>query len=175
MELMAVVVIVGILATLATYGVRKYILSSKSTEAVHMIGSIKAAQEAWRDETFKYLPVSGNLDSVYPQPDVDSVGSTKYSWIQPGHADVARWSLLNIETNQFVRYGYSCVAGSSGDALPNKTSLKIEDADPFNGVTPTAEWYVIRAIGDLDDDGSVYSTFVSSSFASEIYSERENE
>ncbi len=40
-EMMAVVIIVGVLATLATYGVRKYVFSSKTTEAIHMIGSIK--------------------------------------------------------------------------------------------------------------------------------------
>ena len=49
-ELMAVVVITGILATLATYGVRKYIFSTKTAEAIHMIGSIKGAEESYRSE-----------------------------------------------------------------------------------------------------------------------------
>src|SRR6516164_655381 len=67
-EMMTVVVMVGILATLAVYGVRKYILSAKSGEAVSMMTSIKAAEEAFKDETFVYLDVSTNFQPAnwYP-------------------------------------------------------------------------------------------------------------
>jgi type IV pilus assembly protein PilA len=54
-ELMTVVTIVGVLATLATYGVRKYLLNAKKAEAVSMLTQIRAAEEAYRDETFRYL------------------------------------------------------------------------------------------------------------------------
>ena len=42
-ELMAVVAIVAILAGLGVYGVRKYILAAKTSEATEMIGAIKTA------------------------------------------------------------------------------------------------------------------------------------
>ena len=61
-ELMVVVVIVGILATVASVSVKKYVASSKTTEAIHMIGAIKAAQESFKDETFAYLPVSNERE-----------------------------------------------------------------------------------------------------------------
>ena len=61
-ELMAVVVMVAVLATLAVYGVRKYVFAAKASEAFTMINAIKAAEEAYRDETFVYLNVSGSLD-----------------------------------------------------------------------------------------------------------------
>ena len=48
-ELMIVVVIVGILGTLAVYGTRRYISSSKTGEAIQLIGSIKAGEEAYKD------------------------------------------------------------------------------------------------------------------------------
>src|SRR5262245_53361587 len=67
-EMMTVVVLVGILATLAVYGVRKYILSAKSGEAVSMMANIKAAEEAFKDETFVYFDVSTNFTTTnwYP-------------------------------------------------------------------------------------------------------------
>ncbi|HEY6078698.1 MAG TPA: prepilin-type N-terminal cleavage/methylation domain-containing protein, partial [Polyangiaceae bacterium] len=43
-ELMIVVVLVAVLSALAVYGVRKYILTSKTGEAVQMLGAIRAAQ-----------------------------------------------------------------------------------------------------------------------------------
>ena len=48
-ELLVVVTIVGVLATLAVYGMRKYIFASKSAEPIHMIGQMKTAAESWRE------------------------------------------------------------------------------------------------------------------------------
>ena len=64
LELMTVVVIVGVLSTLAVYGVRKYVYSSKTTEAIHMIGSIKSAEESYKSETFNYVGRPGTIDDV---------------------------------------------------------------------------------------------------------------
>ncbi|HLV20571.1 MAG TPA: type II secretion system protein, partial [Polyangiaceae bacterium] len=61
-ELMAVVAIVSVLSVLAVFGVRKYVFAAKTSEAIHMIGLIRAAQESYRDETFSYLDVSSSLD-----------------------------------------------------------------------------------------------------------------
>jgi type IV pilus assembly protein PilA len=53
-ELMIVVVIVGVLSTLAIYGVRNYVTSSKSAEATNAIGQIgKDAQTAFERESMK--------------------------------------------------------------------------------------------------------------------------
>src|SRR5829696_608151 len=56
-ELMVVVAIMGVLAALAVYGVRRYIESAKSHEATNMIKDIKEGQESYRRETHRYLPV----------------------------------------------------------------------------------------------------------------------
>jgi type IV pilus assembly protein PilA len=165
MELLVVVAMVGILATLAVIGVRKYIFASKTSEAIHMIGSIKAAQEAYKDETFSYLNVSTS-NTYYPMP---SPGRQKYHWIQP-HADAGRWQELGANPGGPVQFGYQTTAGAAGTAVvapPTQQNLNFPAA-------PTEPWYVVFAASDLDENG-VQSLYVSSSFTNEIYSEREGE
>ena len=78
-EMMIVVVIVGVLATLAVYGVGKYILSAKTSEAVSMMTSIKSAEEAFKGETFVYLDVSGSFADANFFPTI-TPGKTKVDW-----------------------------------------------------------------------------------------------
>lgn len=167
---MAVVIIVGVLAALGTAGYRKYVLSSRSAEAVHMIGSIKAAQEAYRDETFVYLNVtSGALEadtSLYPQGETPTSGK-KWAWDR-AHPDRTNWFRLGIHSNEAVRFGYACKAGSGQ-----------VDVDPgteqdMNWPGSTGPWYVVRAVAD-HDPGGPKATFVGSSFTSDIYSENEDD
>ncbi len=58
-ELMTVVVIVGILATLAVLGYRKIVTSSHVTEATSMVSNIRVAQEAYHSETQTYAQCMG--------------------------------------------------------------------------------------------------------------------
>ena len=65
-EMMIVVAIVGILATLAVVGYRKLIQSSHVSEATGMVQNIRVAQEGYHSETQQYANVSINLSSYYP-------------------------------------------------------------------------------------------------------------
>jgi prepilin-type N-terminal cleavage/methylation domain-containing protein len=172
-ELLAVVVIIGVLATLATAGYRKYVLSSRSAEAVHMIGSIEAAQESYRAETFSYLDVtSGALKedtNLYPQGETPS-GGRKWAWENSTHPDAPKWFRLGIHTNEAVRFGYACRAGSGQVASYADPGIDGE----LNWPTSTGPWYVVRAVADHDPGGKK-ATFVGSSFTSEIYSENEDD
>jgi prepilin-type N-terminal cleavage/methylation domain-containing protein len=47
-EMMIIVVVVGILSLIAVVNVRKYITSSKTSEATEMITTIKGQQEAYK-------------------------------------------------------------------------------------------------------------------------------
>jgi type IV pilus assembly protein PilA len=165
-ELLVVVAMVAILATLATIGVRKYIMASKTSEAINMIGSIKAAQEAYRDETHSYLNVSTDLKTYYP---MTNPGKTKYHWVQDSHTDYTNWRALGINPSSVVQYGYSCVAGGPSTAIPQPGTTKT-----FNWPAPGGPWYVVTAVGDLDENGTS-SIFVSSSFTTEVYSENDSE
>lgn len=166
-EMMVVVVIVGILATLAVIGVRKYILASKSNEAIHMIGSIKSAQEAYKSETFQYLNVStSGLTSYYPQ----SPAQIKSNWNNPSHTDFARWNTLGVEASGPVQFGYATTAGVGGSPTDPGLTSGFKYPDVGNG----EPWYVVRASSDFDGD-STLSVYLSSSQTSEIYFEGEGE
>lgn len=165
---MAVIIIVGVLATLATIGVRKYVFAAKSSEAIHMIGAIKAAEEAYKDETFVYLNVSTNIDSYYPTQTPN--GKSKVQWGGTGGDQPARWGQLGVSVGAPVQYGYACVAGKAGDNVPDP-GLR---TNPYGAVSTTEPWYVVKAVGDMNDDG-VQAIFTSSSFSTEIFSQNEDE
>ena len=165
-ELLAVVVIVGILATLATVGLRKYIFAAKSSEATNMIGSIKAAEEAFRNETYAYLNVSSSINTYYPN---DPPGEYKRNWGYPSGNDYKKWMELGVQATGPVQYGYAVVAGAAG-ATPPDPGTKQKMTWPKT----TEPWYVVKAAGDVDGNG-VQSIFVSSSFTNRIYSENETE
>jgi prepilin-type N-terminal cleavage/methylation domain-containing protein len=167
-EVLTVVVIVGVLATLAVYGVRKYVFASKSSEAMTMITSIKANQEAYKDETYAYLNVSqGSFPRLYPN---ETPGAFKAAWSNPTHPDFARWQQLGVDANGPVAFGYAVAAGAAGTAPPTLTT----DQNLNYPVAPTEPWYVVVAQADHNDD-DVLSLFVSSSFTREVYVEKEDE
>jgi type IV pilus assembly protein PilA len=165
-ELMIVLAIIGILATLAVYGVKKYVLVSKTAEPIEMINSIRAAQEAYKDETFAYKNVStGGINAYHPGTPNDS----KRSWVTGTAAD-NNWNELGVRAGAPVQFGYACVAGGAGNAVPGLgITANLNFPSP-----PASPWYVVKAAGDRDVD-SVLAILIGSSFTDEIYSEKDDE
>jgi type IV pilus assembly protein PilA len=152
-----------VLAVLAVWGVNKYIRSSKATEAIHMIGGIKSAQESFREEAGVYYDIS---DTPYPA----AGDNRKRAWGNPGHADYEAWRTLGINSQDAVNFGYITRAGSATDTVPDMGTVQ-----QTLTLTPNGEpWYVIKAEGDKNANG-VKAIFVGSSFTSEIYGENEEE
>lgn len=173
-ELMAVVAIVAILATLATFGIRKYILTSKTSEALTMVASIKMAQEEYLRDTFTYKDISGvnKLDgygTFYPAT-TPLKGGTKMAWGAGTDTVAAGWRELGVQASAPVRYIYGCAAGP-GNMPPAPPGMTI-------GGYPTAAtgqpWYLIKAVADLDGDGTV-GTYVGTSLTAEIFHDKEEE
>lgn len=151
-ELMIVVAIIGILAVLAIYGVRKYIANAKTAEARNSVGKIeKDALSAFEREKLASSVVLAEgattntvramcLTSTKVPTAVSSVKAQKYQsakseW-EAGDA-VTGWKCLKFEMNspQYFMYGYTAKGSSA------------------NGDEFTAE-----ANGDLNGDGTA-STF----------------
>ncbi len=159
-EMMAVVVIIGILSAIALVGYRKYLNSARSSEAAWMVNGIRAAQEAYRSETLSYLDVSqGNLSRFYP---TDSPTDAKVQWGGAGN-DAANWRILNVTTDGAVYYGYSCAAGPPGNFNAQNSNFTLNA--PTDIIEP---WYVVEAKGNVDGDNE-FSYYHASSFSNEVY------
>lgn len=167
-EMMAVVAMIGILATLAVYGVRKYVFAAKSSEAMTMVNAIKAHEETYKDETFAYLNVTGGSDftPLYPMEKPDG---RKWAWWNDKSSVYSNWRRLGADAGGAVVFGYACIAGSVGDSVPD-----VKTITNLNFPTPNEPWYVIKAVGD-NNPGGLNAVVVASSFAREVYVENESE
>jgi type IV pilus assembly protein PilA len=156
---MIVVAIVGVLAALAIYGVRKYIANAKTAEARNSLGQLaKDASTAYAREGMSGSVLTlGNAASgsnrlcasattTVPVNGVTDIKGKKYQsapleWTSP--ADTATgvqtgWSCLKFSMEAPQYYMYSYVADEPGSG----------DGDTFTGT----------ANGDLDGDDTI-STF----------------
>lgn len=145
-ELMVVVIIMGILAGLAGYGVRRYVLEAKKAEAGSMLTQIRTSEEAYKDEMFVYLGLT-NFTLWHPTNDP---GGTHYGWYSEApNAMRTVFDQLGVMPNGTVEFSYAVVAGDADTSLP-----VLPLTEPVNIPTPQGPWYVAMAKGDLDDDGS---------------------
>src|SRR6266542_4201732 len=132
-ELMIVVAIVGVLAALAIYGVRKYLLNSKTAEVRNSVGQMsKDATAAYERESMppailepgKTAGVSNNLctsASASVPADKDGIKGKKYQ------SAASEWSVdlkeagkgfgclrFSLSDPQYFMYSYTGTAGSDG-------------------------------------------------------------
>jgi type IV pilus assembly protein PilA len=157
-ELMIVVAIVGVLAVLAIYGVRKYIANAKTAEARNSLGQIsKDASSAFEGERMAAAVLApgtgtalnrktcGTATNTVPAGQGEIQGkkyqSSKLDWAPPGDVTANRgWPCLKFEMNapQYFMYTYNGGTSEGTDA---------EGAEIF-----------AMANGDLNGDG-VLSSF----------------
>lgn len=168
-ELMVVVAITGVLATIGVMLVQAHFRDAKMLEAVTIIQAIRVAQEERRAEGGSYIDCSITAGAPwYPAtPDAD-----QHAWRNPGHADWARWRQLGVNRPDGTRYGFLVRAGDPGTALPAPQTA----SKPAWPLAPelTSPWYVIQAAGDNDKDGTL-NLLVAASFNGELYVENEGE
>jgi prepilin-type N-terminal cleavage/methylation domain-containing protein len=168
-ELMVVVVLVGILATVGIVLFRRWVFHTRSVEAVGMVQSIRVAQERWRSETGFYLDVSTDMTTHYPMA---TPARKLYDFRVVGHVDYGKWMLLNPVISGPVQFGYTTKAG------PPFTAMAAPDCvdKPVwpNANTMTQPWYVIQAMGDTDED-NLKAYYVAASLNGELYRENEGE
>jgi type IV pilus assembly protein PilA len=169
-ELMIVVAMVGVLATLAIVGYRKYIHTAQSSEAKATIQMIRGAQEAYKAEMLQYLKVSSSITSFYPNT---SPNDTRWAWVNSAHADYTTgWKHLAVNPDGPVRFGYACIAGvAPTDTLQAYLFAQAISLPTLASGTP---WYQVQAKNDHDGN-SKFAIFGSSSLSGEIMSENEQE
>ncbi len=146
-ELMIVVAIVGVLAVLAIYGVRKYIANAKTAEARNNLGQIsKDSGAAFDREKFASATVIAPGSSTAILRALCATASNKV----PAAAPVA------------AKYQSTSADWQAGDAVTGWQCLKFTIGDPqyysYGYTAVIASSYTATANGDLNGNG-VLSTF----------------
>jgi type IV pilus assembly protein PilA len=160
-ELLIGIVIIGVLASLAAVGYRKYIDGARISEPLATMQAIRGAQESVRRETGRYLDVSTS-GTYYPIN--SNFGKTRSSWDFPSHVDYARWRLLEVAADGPMRFGYRTNAGRPGQAITTPIEYSPKPQLP---APPTDDWYIVQAKGDPDENGKP-TILVTASFSSEM-------
>jgi prepilin-type N-terminal cleavage/methylation domain-containing protein len=163
-ETMITVVIVGVLATLAIAGTRKYIATSKTSEAIDMIRHIRDSQEAYKQDMFGYLNVSTDFNASSYYPNNPNPGRSKMLFAGAGNGQTG-WQTLNVQTDGPVTFVYATTAGANSAPTPLGTDITVSN---WPG-TVNAPWYVVKARADFTGSG-VYTVFAAASFTNDLYS-----
>ena len=165
-ELMVVVVITGILASIGIGLVRGHLNVAKANRALAGIQAIRTAEEAFRAQNGQYLDCSADNARWYP---MTTPSKLTYEWHQFAHPDYARWMGLGVAGIKSTQYGFLVSAGNPSVAYPTlQTASK--------PVLPTSadHWYVIQVKGDIDGNGT-FMLGAATSINGEVYLEHEGE
>jgi len=147
-ELMIVVAIVGILAALAIYGVRKYMANAKSAEARNSLGQLsKDAASAYNREHMNAAIIA------------DGAGAGVSNQLCTGATNTVPAAQAAIAGQ---KYQSAASEWDTGNKDAGWQCLKFSMAQPqyymYGYVTPTTSTFTATAQGDLDGD-TVLSTF----------------
>jgi len=151
-EAMIVVILVGILAVVATVAYRRWLQTAYLTEAQDMVGNIRSAEESFRAENGGYLGISAGLGPPHDYP-ASTPGQFKTAWGGPC-ADCPRlqWSALNVHSGAPLIFGYSVIAGDQTNP-PSSIVITVNGSVVDLSAMYTAPWYIVEADGDTNGDG----------------------
>jgi type IV pilus assembly protein PilA len=155
-EMMIVVVIIGILASLAIVGYRKLVTASHVSEATNMVNNIRVAQEGYHSETQQYANISVSVATGPFYPSNAPEGNLETAWGAPcgGNCNAGMdWSMLPLHVDGPVLFGYATTAGAANQPGVDKSVTVNGALLQFPNPSPT-DWYVIAATCDLDRSGS---------------------
>jgi prepilin-type N-terminal cleavage/methylation domain-containing protein len=167
-ELMAVVGLAGILATIGVMVVSKHFAQSRANEALVGLQVIRVGQESARAHNGLYQDCSDRDNPVwYPKAPT----RVRNDWRQTSHTDWSCWSSLGVARAGSTMYGYAVNAGRPGEAYPTLQSVK---SPAPTLATATDLWYVIQFRGNIDGD-STYTWGVTTNTTTEVVIQNELE
>jgi prepilin-type N-terminal cleavage/methylation domain-containing protein len=171
-ELMAVVAIIGVLATLGIAALRRNSRQSDVSGAIVVVKAIAAAEEQYRAINQVYLNVS-TPNTWYPQ-NILPANSKSGFWKAAGDggsvdSETARWRQLNPDIRQTVQFVFMANAGLPSDPIPQPPAGTL--AAPTTSIEP---WYLIQAKADADAD-NVLCIVAAASWTPEVFTANDGE
>jgi type IV pilus assembly protein PilA len=177
---MIVVAIIGVLAALAIYGVRRYLQSAKTSEAKNGIGAIiRGAVGAYERETTSTEALSEGTTggafshdvcgSAEPVPPAVPAGSKYQPNSAPGTdfetgSTLSGWKCLKFTITNPIYYQYHYTGERISTAPDSYSSPNSGVLVPIGGAVTDPSYsagtgnFLAQAMGDLDNDG-IHSYF----------------
>jgi type II secretory pathway pseudopilin PulG len=162
-ELMFVVAVIGILATLAVVAYTRNVRKAHATEVVEMFAELKAREDMYHAEYGKYLaacpsPSAGVCTEGHYWPDpLPGAGAQMDATSPP-----ATWQTLKVTLPKGGLYcQYEVIAGLAGDdsAMGTHGQMMFVASDGTTYQTPTRHWYYLMAQCDWDGDPTVKAQY----------------
>jgi type IV pilus assembly protein PilA len=178
-EMMVVVAIIGVLATLAVVGLRKIAQSSHVSEATNMVQNIRVAQEAYHSENLQYANITtgtfpnGNGGTptgttLYP---ANSKYGTLTGWGATCTSCMTDWSVLPLHVDGPVLFGYATVANPA--TFP--TQVFVNGSPVALTQPPLTDWYAIAAEADLDGNTNTVTDVFGFSWTNQMFVSNEGQ
>jgi prepilin-type N-terminal cleavage/methylation domain-containing protein len=147
-ELMIVVVIVGVLGSVAVYAYRKQVNRAREAEVMAMLGEMRAKEEAYKTEMGAYLSTNATNDENLVHPVLGACGLAGAVEPCPKAVDPrpAQWTTLGLNPHGRQLYcGYVAVAGAAAAVVPAGT----RGAAILGAAAQPTPWFYLRATCDL--------------------------
>lgn len=143
-ELMIVVAIIGVLATMAIVSYTKSTNKAKiSTEVAAIFAEIKIRQEAFNVEAGEYMSTGTGETDVWPGAPTGTSAPMAFLPLP------ATWAALRFASDKSAVYcSYVSIAGDAGDSA-NVGTIAYTD---FSFSPPNNNWYYILAECDANND-----------------------
>lgn len=173
-ELMIVVAIIGVLATVAVVAYRRWVRTAYVTEAQDMVSKIRSAEEAFVSENgVGYLDVSGQLGAGYTYP-LQNPTNKKTAWGGPCgwcKNPAVGWTGLNVNSQAPVIFGYSVIADAAQPPSARVPSISV-NGSPMNlgnmGINGSP-WYFIEADANVSGDGVSFTHVYAMSGTNQVF------
>jgi prepilin-type N-terminal cleavage/methylation domain-containing protein len=168
-ELMVVIAIVAILASVAIYMFGQQKRKALASEVPVVFAEFRLREEQFHLENDEYLTTGASDDALYPttDPGRDTVTVNNAATPIPPDPQGTKypkpsWLSLRMNLSKSAVYcGYVAVSGVGGD---DTTIGSVASADPFDFggslPVPATDWFYLLAQCDFDGDGvnSIYFT-----------------
>jgi len=153
-EVMIVVAIVGVMAALAVFGIRKYLMAGKAkADADGAMLGMASAIRAYYDANRGYLNCSESYEDYYPMAPTGK----KHPLNNPNNPRHACWSLYNVRMGP-TYMSFAVRAGTKNETPTTPTGFSVTFPKPKE------PWFVLVGALDLDDD-KTFARYMTSSFS----------
>jgi prepilin-type N-terminal cleavage/methylation domain-containing protein len=141
-ELMVVVVILALLGVLAINIYKRYTMKAKASEALTMLAHIKAKQEAYQAEHYRYAHIP-----TYHHAAIKRDEKVPFTPLP----ETGEWQQLGLQATMKATYFQYNTTSDQGNPTAN-TATEV-------GIPAGQAWFIARALGKFDTDSAPDTTY----------------